>query len=96
MPGRSGGHLLPDFDWDDHNEQKLIDRHGVSALEAEQCFANPHTKRRKGDALLMLGKTDGDRMLLLVYAQKPGGVVRVYSAREMTENERRAYRKNAR
>lgn len=39
----------------------------------------------------MLGVTDGGRMLFLVYEQKPTGVVRVYSAREITENERRTY-----
>jgi len=35
-------------------------------------------------------------MLLLVYEQKPNGVVRVYSAREMKPNERRTYRRYAR
>jgi len=35
-------------------------------------------------------------MLLLVYEQKPNGVVQVYSAREMTEKERRTYRRNTR
>ncbi|MHB8289570.1 MAG: BrnT family toxin [Acidimicrobiales bacterium] len=44
----------------------------------------------------MLGKTDGDRMFFLVYEQKVNGVVRVYSARDMTEKERRAYRRHAR
>jgi uncharacterized DUF497 family protein len=44
----------------------------------------------------MLGVTDGGRMLFLVYEQKPNGVVRVYSAREMTANERRTYRRWAR
>jgi uncharacterized DUF497 family protein len=92
--GRGRG--LPEFEWDENNEDKLLANHNVSAREAEQCFANPHTKRRQGDALLMLGVTDGGRMLLLVYEQKPGGVVRVYSAREMTENERRTYRGQAR
>jgi uncharacterized DUF497 family protein len=87
---------LPEFEWNEHNEEKLLDRHGVSAFEAEQCFANAHTKRRVGDDLVMLGKTDGDRMLLLVYEQKTDGVVRVYSAREMNDNERRTYRQNAR
>lgn len=70
--------------------------HNVSALEAEQCLANPHTKRRKGDDLLMLGVTDGSRMLFLVYEQKPDGVVRVYSAREMTDRERGTYRRHVR
>jgi uncharacterized DUF497 family protein len=87
---------LPEFDWDENNEEKLLLRHNVSALEAEQCFANPHTKRRHRDALLLLGITDGARMLFLVYEQKQNGVVRVYSARDMTLNERRTYRRLAR
>jgi uncharacterized DUF497 family protein len=92
MPGR----LPPEFEWDEGNEQKLLERHNVSALEAEQCFGNPHTKRRHEEDLLLLGSTDHGRMLLLVYQQKPKGVVRVYSAREMTDNERRVFRRLAR
>jgi uncharacterized DUF497 family protein len=87
---------MPEFEWDEHNEDKLLDCHSVSALEAEQCFANPNTRRREGDALLLLGVTDDGRMLFLVYEQKPKGVVRVYSARDMTQRERRAYRRNVR
>ena len=44
----------------------------------------------------MLGVTDDGRMLFLIYQQKPDGVVRVYSAREMTDGERRTYRRHAR
>jgi uncharacterized DUF497 family protein len=91
VPPRGG---RPEFEWDEHNEDKLLERHNVSALEAEQCFANPNSRRREGDALLLMGVTDDGRMLFLVYEQKPKGVVRVYSAREMTEKERRAYRRN--
>jgi uncharacterized DUF497 family protein len=93
---REGGPLRPIFEWDENNETKLLERHDVSAIEAEQCFANPHTKRRLGDALLMLGMTDGGRPLLLVYQQKRNGIVRVYSAREMTDKERRIYRRETR
>ena len=93
---RGASHDLPEFEWDDHNEEKLLLRHNVSALEAEQCFANENTRRRQGDALLLMGVTDSGRMLFLVYEQKANGVVRVYSAREMTDKERRAYRRNAR
>lgn len=86
--------MLPEFDWDQNNEDKLMANHDVSADEAEQCFANRHPNpRREGDAMLMLGRTDGGRMLLLVYEQKPNGVVRVYSAREQTDNERRTFRR---
>jgi uncharacterized protein len=92
---RPTGHssLRPQFEWDEHNESKLLERHDVSAEEAEQCFANPNTRRRHGDDLLMLGVTDSGRMLLLVYVQKPNGLVRVYSAREMTDGERRTHRR---
>lgn len=88
--------MRPEFEWDEHNEDKLLRSHNVSAWEAEQCFANAHSKRRHGDALLLLGVTDGGRMLFVVYEQKRGGVVRVYSAREMTDRERRTYRRHAR
>lgn len=92
---RGGPPPLPEFDWDEHNEVKLVAHHNVSALEAEQCFANRNTRRRVGDDYLLLGRTDGGRMLLLIYEQKVDGRVRVYSAREMTDNERRTFRRIA-
>lgn len=95
-PGGGRGREFPEFEWDENNEDKLLRNHNVSAAEAAQCFANPHPgPRRVGDDLLMLGITDGGRMLLLVYEQKPNGVVRVYSAREQTDKERRTFRRVA-
>ncbi len=93
--GRSGGRrLLPEFDWDESNETKLLEHHDVSAMEAEQCFASGHTSKRcRGGANLLLGRTYVGRMLFLVYEQQAGGIVRVYSAREMTDKERRAFRR---
>jgi uncharacterized DUF497 family protein len=35
-------------------------------------------------------------MLFLVYEQRPNGVVRVYSVREMTDKERQTYRRQTR
>jgi uncharacterized DUF497 family protein len=94
---RRGGRPRPQFEWDSANEEKLLLRHDVSAEEAEQCFTNAHTSRKAGDDVnVLLGRTNDDRMLLLVYQQKPGGVVRVFSGREMTEKERRAYRRQVR
>jgi uncharacterized protein len=91
MPDR----WLPEFEWDENNEDKLLARHDVTAAEAEECFANPNTRRRAGTDLLLLGVTDGGRMLLLVYEQKGGGLVRVYSARDMTDGEKQTYRRVA-
>ena len=89
-----GQRPLPEFEWDENNESKLLERHNVSALEAEQCFANGHSRKRgKEGALLLLGRTDQDRLLFLVYEQKPDGMVRVFSGRPMTKKERRAFRR---
>jgi uncharacterized DUF497 family protein len=89
MPDR----WLPEFEWDENNEDKLLAQHEVTAAEAEECFANPNSRRRTGADFLLLGVTDGGRMLLLVYEQRASGVIRVYSAREMTDGERRTYRR---
>lgn len=96
MPARSRrARQLPEFEWDAANEEKLLDRHNVSTLEAEQCFANPHTSRDLGGGRLgLFGKTDNGRMLFVCYEQQKSGVVRVISAREMTKKERSAYKRN--
>lgn len=91
-----GGSIWPEFEWDENNEDKLLRNHNVTALEAEQCFLNPKTTRRVVEDYLLLGKTDGDRMLALIYELKPRGVIRIYSAREMKEGERQTYRRWAR
>lgn len=88
--------IVPEFEWESGNEDHLLDAHDVAAYEAESCFANPHTKKRSGDRLLLLGKTDDDRMLFLVYIQRPDGRVRVISGRDMEPDERRTYRRDAR
>lgn len=93
--GSSRAHHLPEFEWDEGNEQKLLDRHNVSAREAEECFANAKSAKRSGDAMLLLGVTDAGRMLLLVYENKPNAV-RVYSARDMTRKEKAVYRRSVR
>ena len=82
------------FEWDEANEVKLLLRHGVTAAEAEECFFNRPSVRRWEDVYLMLGRSDAGRFLFLVFARKAGGLVRVFSAREMTDSERTAYRRS--
>lgn len=82
------------FEWDENNEVKLLLRHGVTAAEAEECFFNRPSVRRWEDVYLMLGRTDAGRMLFLVFERKAGGLIRIFSAREMTDGERAAYRRH--
>ena len=88
--------LQPEFDWDEHNEEKLLSRHGVTAAEVEECFANRHTRRRDGEAHMLLGRTHEGRMLFVVYAIVEGRKVRPYSARNMTSSEERLFRRKVR
>jgi uncharacterized DUF497 family protein len=89
----AAGPRRPEFEWNEANEERLLDLHNVSVSEAEQCFANLHDARRKGADLVLLGTTESGRWLHIVYEQKPDGVVRVYHARDMNDSEKRIYRR---
>jgi len=77
------------FEWDEHNEPKLLERHTVTRAEAEECFYNRHRIKKAGPNIYYLyGQTDEGRYLFLVYELKEGYVIRPYSARDMTRDER--------
>jgi uncharacterized protein len=85
------------FDWDDANVEHIA-RHGVSPEEAEQAYldgnrcsvsiARHATEPRWG----LLGKTENDRILHLVYTLRRR-YVRIFSVRDATSEEKRRYRK---
>lgn len=84
------------FEWDEFNEGKLLERHGVTAWEAESCFFREPDIRKKGEVFLLMGPTDEGRILLVVFERKPHGVIRIYSARDLDEDEKRIYRRRKR
>jgi uncharacterized DUF497 family protein len=75
-----------------------IARHGVSPEEAEQAFFDEPLFRRsrKKSLKAVFGRTDAGRYLFVVFTVKPGSVVRVITARDMTAAERRCYRRERR
>ncbi|HEX5504244.1 MAG TPA: BrnT family toxin [Thermomicrobiales bacterium] len=90
----------PAFDWDPWeggNGDKLIARHDVYPVEAEQVFYNGaqvirHGSNGQGEPRYSIyGQDDTGRYLFLVCVLR-GVLVRVYSARDMTERERQHYR----
>ena len=82
------------FEWDEANEEKIIERHGVAPEEAEECFFNRHRIKRAGKNVFFLyGQSDEGRFLFLVYERKGREVIRIYSAREMTPTERGKFRR---
>lgn len=78
------------FDWDDRNIDHIA-RHNITPDEAEEVFLDALFRKGREGRLLVYGVTDPGRFILVVAALKSGGVVRVITARDMTQSERRYY-----
>lgn len=86
------------FDWSGGNAEKNWARHSVTLLEAEQVFFNTpflsgadpaHSQRES--RFYALGQTDEGRELFIAFTMR-GRRLRVVSARDMSQKERRVYR----
>src|SRR4051812_9666521 len=90
---------LVGFQWDDGNERKSADRHGVSKAEAEQVFFNQPLIVSQGRAhsrseprFHALGETDAGRRLHVTFTLREGDTrVRIISARDLHRKERAIY-----
>lgn len=87
------------FQWDRHNEQKILRKHGVTAAECEQVFLGQplvvihDEKHSQGEQrFFALGKTEGARRLFVVFTIR-GNLIRVISGRAMHFKERSVYAK---
>ncbi|MFZ5646084.1 MAG: BrnT family toxin [Bacillota bacterium] len=78
------------FDWDERNIDHIA-RHNITPDEAEEAFLYALFRKCREGRLLVYGVTDPGRFIFVVAALKPGGVVRVITARDMTQSERRYY-----
>ena len=89
------------FEWDQGNNNKNWDKHGVTQREAEQAFFDEQkfiTKdigHSKIEArFILLGKAEDGRSLYIVYATRKGKI-RVISARDTNKKEVYLYEKAA-
>ena len=81
------------FEWDDRNLEHIA-RHDVDQDEAEAVIdLNPLILRTTDGKYLAYGQTDEGRQLLVVFVRKPEVVVRVITARDLSESEKRKYRR---
>lgn len=83
---------LRGFDWDDHNRDHIA-RHRVEPDEAEEAFLGTRLifRSREGRYVL-LGRSAAGRYLTVAFALN-AGIARVITARDMTEAEKRRYRR---
>ena len=87
------------FDWDDGNERKSNEKHGVSQSEAEQVFFSASlllledTKHSQGEPRFhALGETEAGRLLHVTFTTRvERKKIRVISARDMHRKERMIY-----
>jgi len=85
------------FDWDAGNILKNWEVHQVSASECEQIFFNrplvaePDVKHSHvEDRYYALGQTDAGRELFVVFTIR-GSLIRVISARDMNQREKKEF-----
>jgi uncharacterized DUF497 family protein len=81
------------FDWDDDNIFH-IERHEFTPEEVEEVFAGNYKVRRARQKLyIALGETLDGRLAFVVFRRSRGGVIRVVTARDMEDKERRLFRR---
>jgi len=87
------------FDWDEHNAQKLWDRHKVMPTEAEEVFFQRpiivrgdirHPEREK--RYYLLGQTGSGRLLFAAFTVRQRSI-RIISARDMNRRGTEVYRR---
>ncbi len=84
------------FEWDTENVSHIA-RHRIEADEAEAVLDNrPLILRTDDDKYLAYGPTDEGRLLLVVFIRKPGPLVRVITSRDLTDAEKKRYRRRRR
>lgn len=84
---------IANFDWDDANIHHLAP-HRVEMDEAEAVLDNSPVVLRTSDGkYLAYGQTDEGRYLLVVFVRKPENMIRVVTARDLTDDEKRRFRR---
>ena len=81
------------FIWDEENLSHIA-RHHVAPEEVEEALAAaPVVLRSRDERYLGHGRTEGGRLLFVVYVRRPRGRIRVITSRDMTESEKRWWRR---
>jgi len=81
------------FEWDEANVEHIA-RHGYEPDEVEEVFARPYkVLRTREGKYTALGETDSGRPSFVVYIKLGHGRIRVITARDMNDWERRRRRR---
>ena len=85
--------VISGSDWDDDNIFH-IERHQFTPEAVEEVFAGKYVVRRTRQELYIApGETLDGRLAFVVFRRLPSGVIRVVTARDMEDKERRLFRR---
>lgn len=82
--------------WDPKTREKIAKKHHLSRQEVEELFARDYHIRRFGQLYHAYGQSAAGRYLFVVFLPLGRGRAQVVTAREMTQKERRLYRRERR
>jgi uncharacterized DUF497 family protein len=87
-----------DFDWDEKKNKTNHKKHGIWFEEARTIWADPHADAffdpehsDDEDRFIRVGTSTRMKLLLVVYCEREGDVIRIVSARRATKKERADY-----
>ncbi len=84
---------IREFDWDDRNREHIA-RHGVEPAEAEEALMGRRLVLRSWEGrYVVFGRSAAGRYLTVAFSLN-AGVARVITARNMSNAERRRYRRH--
>ncbi|MCB0207262.1 MAG: BrnT family toxin [Caldilineae bacterium] len=89
------------FEWDPHKAAANRKKHGVSFDEASTVFDDPLAVTFEDDLHstdetreLLTGRSISGQHLMISFTERPGGIIRLISARPATQKECRDYEQN--
>jgi len=86
------------FEWDPRKDSSNQRKHGVSFPEAKTVFEDnfarliPDPDHSEGEErCILMGMSEKQRLLLVGHCERPGEIIRIFSAREANRLERKQY-----
>jgi uncharacterized protein len=90
------------FEWDDDKARSNERKHGIAFVEATSIFGDPAAvfvydgeRSWEEDRFIMIGMSECDRILTVIYVERVELTMRIISARHATRRERRQYEEKA-
>lgn len=89
------------FEWDKRKAETNIKKHGVNFEEASTVFGDPlanvfddEEHSQDEDREIIVGHSTVQRLLMVFFTERGRDLVRIFSARKVTNRERKKYEEN--